>query len=140
MIAHPTAKTSNPPSELVNVLDLFAALGYARGVGTKRLDSLIDRYGVTVLHSAPYGRGYARLMSRAQYDELVAKHGKKPAAPAEPEAESEAEIHLGALEAKVDRLEEILRGNTQAINELVKSSNLFADRLGKLLKQLGEAP
>ena len=46
---------------------------------------------------------------------------------------SESELRVGALEAKVDRLESELRGNTQSITELIKCNNVLADRIARLI-------
>lgn len=135
MIAHPS-KIETPKLDLVPINLCLTRLGHSN-LRVSRQHEMISRYGIKILSEMPYGRGSLRMMSRAQMEELIQKH--RPAA-LDSSAEEEAstpELHLGALETKIDRLEETLRGNTQAINELIKSTNIFADKLAKVLSQLG---
>lgn len=124
----------SPTLEVIAVNTVFSKLGHSRyQYGTSEFNRLVKQYNINVVSVADLGRGPAAFMSKAQADEVLARQRPVPPVP----EESKTELHLGALETKIDRLEAQVNGLTQANNELVKAANHLADRLNKVLEQLG---
>lgn len=125
-----------PRLDLVPVSKTLKELGHS--VRPANLTELIERLHIVVLAQIPLGRGIMPMMSKQQADELLAK-----AKPPVPEAYQmqKNDLHVAALELKVDKLAERLaaevKGNTQAMAEMVRASNLLADRLDRVLKEMG---
>ena len=126
------------PMELVPITVVLKKLGH-KGATTSggEVSRLIKKYNIEVAAEFKYGRGLTRMMTKAQADSLIAEHCAPPSQDQDAPA-VESELRLGAIESKLDRCELELKANTQAVNELIKSANLFADRLNKVLKSLRE--
>lgn len=99
-----------------------------------QLARFIKQYGVTVITTLQLGRGPCPMMEQQQADSLIAAN--KVAAPVETPPTG-AEVHIGCLEAKVEQLTQVVSGQTEALNTVIKANNLLADRLDKVLKSLG---
>ena len=105
-----------------------------RDVRGKDIPVLITKFGIKVVGEMPLGRGTALMMTATQAASLVAEF--KVTAAVETPA-SPADLHIGVLEAKVEQLTKVVAGQTEAINTLVKQSNILVDKLNKVLTELG---
>lgn len=120
------------PVTLVAVRDVVVRLGHFPQT-FEDYAKLVEKYHIIVLAELPRGRGKSLFMGQGQADELIRKF-----APVERDEvpESQSEIHLGALEAKVDRLNDLVRANTEATNLMIKQGNVLADHIHAALAEM----
>lgn len=117
------------------------SLVIARALGNKNpahrdiVEAVIKQHSVVIAGTVPMGRGIAYLVTQETADELTPKLARVPE-PVE-ETDTPTEVHLGALEAKCDRMELALDRVNKTLIELIKSNNLLADRQAKVLSSLG---
>ena len=126
---------SQSKTTLVNVNDCLRALGHTDYDmhSAERIMGLVRKYSIRIVGEFPFARGVMRMMERSQMDQLVEQFKKdEPSS-----AEESGNLHLGALEAKVERMNATLEANNQAIGVLIKQNNYLTDRLTQVLSQLG---
>ena len=129
MIAHP-----NTTDKLETVNNCIIALGHSRTSG-KYQEALIKKYKINIVAEVRLGRGVARMMKREQMNELIAKHIKTTAK--DKADQNDPQIHIFALEAKIDRQSDEILRIYKEMEILIKANNLIADRLNKVLSSLG---
>lgn len=128
--------------QLVPARYIMLALGQ-ESYGTPAVLAFLKKHKIPVKAEMAYGKGIARLVAKADADRAVAaelaERGPKTSTESETSSQAHEErlLHLGALEAKADRIEAEIIGLHQAMGEFTKASNLIADRLNKVLQQLG---
>lgn len=132
MIATPARKET-----LVTVAKCLTALGHGRSSQPEIYEKLIKKYGINVVTEHAFGRGVMRFMMQSQMDELLEKH--RPTSRPPEESHDDPQLHVIALENKIAEQGIKIDGLTQSVNELVRSNNFLAERLGKVLHSLGAA-
>lgn len=126
----------NTPTNLVYVKEVLKDIGVGSGIlgHEESLLNEIKRRGITITAEIPYGRGFLRLITPEEARRVREKFGVKEA---ETKTSVDPQVHITALEAKVDRLQATLQSNTDAMQLLLKQNNILCDRLLTVLKDLG---
>lgn len=120
------------------------ALGCANP-GSKVLLKRAESFGLTITGSMPLGRGITYLVTKESFNVALAKRaGQKAAAETAKETGDDPQLHVIALEAKMDRMEAEMKEIKDCLNLILKGSNRMADiveshgvLLGKIAKDLG---
>lgn len=99
--------------------------------GTQSMDVLLKKHKPDIIATMPYGKGTMRMIRKTDADKIIALEKQVKI------EESPEIVHTGAIETKLDRVEAEIQGLHQAMGEFTKASNLIADRLNKVLQQLG---
>ncbi len=130
-----------------SISQLHKALNMRSGGYTeKQINDFLKEHGLSIVSEMPFGRGVMRFISAEDYHRAVAEHrAKNPEASEDSEA-PDPQIHIGALETKIDRLEtkidtlnKELAGINQTLSIFVKATNHQTEQLNKVLKDLGVA-
>jgi len=120
---------------------VLADAGFARGYCSRLAHRLIADKQVTIAWTDATERGDSHFVPEEEAERIRRAYARPTVAPApEGAEETPAQLHLGALETKLDRLEQRVLGLEQALNVLIKGSNVIADRLARTLEALGETP
>lgn len=123
---------------LVNVNDLFEELGHGSGLKPEKILELIKQYGIEIIAEMPIGRGVIRMMSKDQAAEIRQKHKSAPAP--RTSGSEDPQLHIFRLEERIKELTAEVKGMCQTFELFQRASNIQADRLGKVLEQLGSTP
>jgi len=94
----------------------------------------LEESGLKVHAHFPTAKGVSRFLNSDEVAAWIAANRRPEPVPAEPPAKGE--LHLAALETKIDRLNDQVKGLEQAINVLIKSQNLWVEDLRALVNQL----
>lgn len=101
----------------------------------------IKDYNVQVAATAKVTKGVSFFITHKHAEELRAlimeRKAKKLSAVPPVEETSETDLHIGALEAKCDRIETGVKRLHDEVAVLVKANNVLADKLSKVLSSLG---
>lgn len=118
---------------------LGTAMGRVNPVHRKICDDFIKQHSIPIAGTVQMGRGTSYLVSKETADEITAICARLNAPPvdASNENKNETEIHIGALEAKCDRIETGVKRLHDEVAVLVKANNVLADKLSKVLSSLG---
>lgn len=135
-------KTLTPLSIVIS-----QAYGLKCNVHNSDVTRFVKKHDITVVGTAKFGKGFAHLVTIETANKvrnIISQELEAAASLATPERrtvteESPAEIHIGALEAKCDRIEQSLNELQTLVGELIKANNLLADKQAKVLTSLGAA-
>jgi len=113
--------------------------------GSRLLMKKAESWGLTITGSMPLGRGITYLVTKESFNAALAKkEAEKKATATTEESEDDPQLHVIALETKMDRMEAEMKEIKDCLNLILKGSNRMADiveshgvLLGKIAKDLG---
>lgn len=123
--------------ELVSVSDTLEQLGHSVHANAKRILELIKIYKIDIVAEVPSGRGFFRMMTKEQAEKLISERKDKDTRPSRTSGSGDPQLHIFRLEEQVRSLRDEMRGMREVFELFQKSANIQADRLGKVLEQLG---